>query len=61
MINFTKEELHEIVNWAMDAADKAKRSSNLYMNIFKYELARQIFEKVHNAYEEMEKAEGGTQ
>ena len=61
MINFTKEELHEIINWAMDKADEARRSKNLYINTFKYEQAKQIFNKVHDAYGEMLKAEGGTQ
>lgn len=45
---FTAKELHTICNWAMDAADKAKKKLPYWTE--PYEEAKAIFEKVHKEY-----------
>ena len=52
MLDLTKSELLEIANWAMDTADRAMMQRP--MNVYKYETAKAIFDKVHNAYYKME-------
>lgn len=53
VMNFTKEELSTIMAWAMDAADKAKRSR--IVNAYQYETAKAVFDK---AFKEYNKGEG---
>ena len=48
MIEFTDSELLTISGWAMDGADKARRSK--FVNTMKYEEASAIFKKVHDEY-----------
>lgn len=48
MVYFTKEELLAISSWAFDAADKARMGK--FVNIYRYEQAKQIHQKVHDEY-----------
>lgn len=50
---FTTKELHTICNWAMDAADKAKKKLSYWPE--PYEEAKAIFEKAHNEYMKRER------
>ena len=42
--DFTKAELCKIAEWAMDAADAARRGK--FVNTYAYETAKSIFDKV---------------
>lgn len=42
--DFTKAELCKIAEWAMDAADAARRGK--FVNVYAYELAKSISNKV---------------
>ncbi len=50
---FTKEELYKIAEWAMDAATAARRGK--YINVYAYELAKSISDKVFAEYCKKEK------
>ncbi len=50
--DFTKEELFRILEWAFEACDKAKRGK--FVNVYAYETARAIVDKVHPVYCERE-------
>jgi hypothetical protein len=43
MVDFTKEELYRIMEWAMDAADTARRGR--FVNVHLYETAKSISDK----------------
>lgn len=43
--DFTTDELHTICQWAMDAADKARKHQSYWPT--PYEKAKAIFEKAH--------------
>lgn len=48
MVDFTNDELLAISSWAFDAADKARAGK--IVNIYRYEQAKQIHQKVHDEY-----------
>lgn len=46
--DFTVDELHTICNWAMDAAEKARKHQSYWPT--PYEKAQAIFSKAHEEY-----------